>query len=175
MQHLRQVLDYLPCSICENIIPEDERKYFCTICARINRTVVSEMVVPKWRYEDGKIIAEENREIEELKPVVKVFDAKEEEEEEKFEEIEILEPGDIEPGEIEIEEVLPEWDSVEEDPYRHGDYTLYTKEVLLSGNRKQRIYFFSKKEKVEGAIPSPLPEGYEVRINEKGLPFLKKK
>ncbi|MCD6513264.1 MAG: hypothetical protein J7K61_06670 [Thermoplasmata archaeon] len=70
---------------------------------------------------------------------------------------------------------MPEWDSVEEDPYRHGDYTLYTKEVLLRGNRKQRIYFFSKKEKVEGAIPSPLPEGYEVRINEKGLPFLKKK
>ncbi|RLD41483.1 MAG: hypothetical protein DRI88_12520 [Bacteroidetes bacterium] len=63
---------------------------------------------------------------------------------------------------------------MEEEPYRHGDYTLYTKEVILRGNRKQKIYFFSKK-KPENAMPIPLPEGYEGKVNEKGLPFLKKK
>ena len=172
MMHLREVLDYMPCVICEERIPEDERKYFCTICRRINRVVTSEYVTPRWSYKEGEIEAIEGREIEELKPKVKVI--MEEKEEEPIEEIEILEPGDIEEGEIEIEEDLPEWEAVEEEPYRHGEYTLYTKEVVLRGNRKQKIYFFSKK-KPENAKPVPLPAGYEVKVNEKGLPFLKKK
>jgi len=172
MMHLREVLDYIPCVICEERISEGERKYFCTICRRINRVVTSEYVTPRWSYEEGEIKAVEGREIDELKPKIKVV--VEEEEKEEQEEIEILEPGDIEEGEIEIEEDLPEWEAMEEEPYRHGDYTLYTKEVILRGNRKQKIYFFSKK-KPENAMPIPLPEGYEVKVNEKGLPFLKKK
>ena len=171
MMHLREVLDYMPCVICEERVPEEERKYFCTICRRINRVITSEYVTPRWSYEEGEIKAVEGRELEELKPKVKVIYPKEEEPEE---EIEVLEPGEIEEGEIEIEEDLPEWQSLQEEPYRYGEYTLYTKEVRLRGNRKQRIYFFSKK-KPEGAQAVPLPSGYEVKVNEKGLPFLKKK
>ena len=171
MMHLRQVLDYMPCIICEEKIGEEERKYFCTICRRINRVVTSEYVTPRWSYKDGNIVAIEGREIEELKPKIKIF---EKEEELPEEEIEVLEPGEIEEGEIEVEEELPEWKSIEEEPYRYGEYTLYTKEVILRGNRKQRIYFFSKKE-IKDAKPIPLPEGYEIKVNEKGLPFLKKK
>jgi len=172
MMHLREVLDYLPCAICETRIPEEERKYLCTVCRRINRVITSEYVTPRWKYEEGGVRAVEGREIEELKPKIKILTEKKEEEE-KMEEMEILEPGDIEEGEIEIEEEIPEWKAVEE-PYRHGEYTLYTKEVMLRGGRKQRIYFFSKK-KVKDARAVPLPDGYEVRVNEKGLPFLKKK
>ncbi len=170
MMHLREVLDYIPCVICEERVSEEERNYFCTICRRINRVVTSEYVTPRWSYEEGEIKAVEGREIDELKPKIKVVVREEEPEEE----IEILEPGEIEEGEIEIEEDLPEWEALKEEPYRHGDYTLYTKEVILRGNRKQKIYFFSKK-KPENAMPVPLPEGYEVKVNEKGLPFLKKK
>ena len=172
MMHLRQVLDYMPCVICEEKIPEEERKYFCTICKRINRVITSEYVTPRWSYEEGEVKAVEGREIDELKPKIKIVIQREEEE--PKEELEVLEPGDIEEGEIEVEEDLPEWKSLEEEPFRYGEYTLYTKEVLLRGKRKQRIYFFSKK-KPENAVATPLPAGYEVKINEKGLPFLKKK
>ncbi len=164
-------MDYIPCKICEEIVPDEERKYFCTICARINRVVASKSIVPKWIYKEGEIVASEGREIDELKPSVKIAEKVEEPLEE---EIEVLEPGEIDEGEIEVEEELPEWKAIEEKAYTHGDYTLYTKEVLLRGKRKQRIYFFSKK-KAEGAAPSPLPDGYEVKVNEKGLPFLRKK
>jgi len=179
MEHLRQVLDYLPCSVCEEEVPEEERKYLCTVCARLNRVVSAEKAIPKWKVEDGKIVATEGMEIEELKPKIKIVEKSEKEEkkeEEIKEEVEVLEIGEeIEEGEVEIEEELPEWEAIEEEVYKQGDYTLYTKEVVLRGGRKQRIYFFSKKQP-ENATPCPLPEGYEVKVNEKtGLPFLKKK
>ncbi len=178
LEHLRQILDYMPCKICEEKIPEEERKYLCSVCARLNRVVSAEKALPKWKFEEGKIIAE-GIEIEDLKPSVKIFEKKEKiekkEEMEELEKLEILEIGErIEEEEIQIEEELPEWKAIN-DVYKIGEYTLYTKEVKLRGGRKQRIYFFSKK-KPENAIPCSLPEGYEVKINERtGLPFLKKK
>jgi len=173
MEHLRQVLDYMPCSICEEKIPEEERKYLCSICARLNRIVSAEKAIPKWRMEGEKIVAVGGMEIEELKPKVKVIKLEEKKREKEV--LEIFEAGAIiTEEEIEVEEELPEWEAVEE-PYKYGEYTLYTKEVTLRGGRKQRIYFFSKK-KQENAKPCPLPSGYEVLVNEKtGLPFLKKK
>jgi len=176
LEHLRQVLDYLPCTICEERISEEERKYLCTVCARINRIVSAEKAIPKWKVENGEIVAIEGMEIEELKPKIKVIEKEEVEEEEvSEEEVEVLEIGEeIKEEELEIEEELPEWKAVDE-PYKHGEYILYTKEVKLRGGRKQRIYFFSKKQP-EDATPCPLPEGYEVKVNEKtGLPLLKKR
>jgi len=176
LEHLRQVLDYLPCTICEERTSEEERRYLCTVCARINRVVSAEKAIPKWKVEDGKIVAIEGMEIEELKPKIKVIERKVEKEEEvSEEEVEVLEIGEeIKEDELEIEEELPEWKAVDE-PYKYGEYTLYTKEVMLRGKRKQRIYFFSKKQP-EDATPCPLPEGYEVKVNEKtGLPLLKKR
>ena len=53
-------------------------------------------------------------------------------------------------------------------------YYLHTKEVVLRGNRKQRIYYFAKQVTPETALDS-LPKGYQVVENKKtGLPMLKK-
>ncbi len=52
-------------------------------------------------------------------------------------------------------------------------YYLHSKLVTLRGGKKQRIYFFARKEK-EGALDE-LPEGYIVVENKRtGLPLLKK-
>lgn len=52
-------------------------------------------------------------------------------------------------------------------------YFLHSKEVILKGGRKQRIYFFAGSIK-EGAIDA-LPVGYAIGENSKtGLPILKK-
>jgi PKD repeat protein len=72
---------------------------------------------------------------------------------------------------------LTEWPSLAEDsktPYKMGDYVLYTKLVARPGNKKQRIYFFSKK-KNKGAVAIKKPRGYKVTVNKKtGVPILKK-
>ncbi|PKK86240.1 MAG: hypothetical protein CVT48_01985 [Thermoplasmata archaeon HGW-Thermoplasmata-1] len=61
-----------------------------------------------------------------------------------------------------------------ESQYFHGDYGLYTKEVLLRGGRPQAIYFFSKHGS-EGATPAAMPVGYLIGINPRSnLPYLKK-
>lgn len=53
-------------------------------------------------------------------------------------------------------------------------YYLHTKEVMLAGKRKQRIYYFSG-EKGKGSMDE-LPKGYEVFENKRtGLPMLRKK
>ena len=53
-------------------------------------------------------------------------------------------------------------------------YYLHTKEVKLSGNRKQKIYYFAGDER-ENSLDS-LPTGYEVIENKRtGLPMLRKK
>ena len=174
IEHLNQILDYLPCNTCEKETSEEERKYFCTVCKRLNRTVSAERTIPKWKMEGNKVIAVDGMEIKELKPKVKTVENKKEPEL-LIEEVEILEIGEkISEDEVQIEEELPEWDSIEEG-YRKGEYMLYTKEVTFRGNRKQRIYFFSKKTQKNGT-PCPLPKGYKVKVNKKtGLPFLKKK
>ena len=52
-------------------------------------------------------------------------------------------------------------------------YFLHTKDVILKGDRKQTIYFFSGD--ATGSI-NKLPDGYEVTENVKtGLPMLRKK
>ena len=53
-------------------------------------------------------------------------------------------------------------------------YYLHSREVVLRGDRKQRIFFFGGEVK-EGALDA-LPEGYEVMENPRtGLPMLRKK
>lgn len=53
-------------------------------------------------------------------------------------------------------------------------YHLHSKEVELSGGRKQRIYYFAG-EPTEFALDK-LPAGYEVTENARtGLPMLRKK
>lgn len=53
-------------------------------------------------------------------------------------------------------------------------YYLHTKEVMLAGKRKQRIYYFAGKAG-KGALDE-LPKGYEVFENKRtGLPMLRKK
>ena len=179
MEHLRVVLDYIPCDHCEDIISEAGRIYLCSVCCRLSRSVAAEITVPRWRAEDGDIVAVDGREIEELRPNVFIYSEEEEEISlDEHEVLEVLEIGielPVDSGEGEgAEELLPEWETVEEGPYTHGEYTLHTKEAILRGGRKQRIYFFSKKEKPD-AEPCPKPEGYTVKVNEKtGLPVLKK-
>ena len=58
--------------------------------------------------------------------------------------------------------------------YKHGNYTLHTRDVTLRGGRKQKIYFFSKKVPKSGS-PCEKPAGYSVGVNGRtGLPYLKK-
>lgn len=53
-------------------------------------------------------------------------------------------------------------------------YHLHTKEVVLAGKRKQRIYYFAG-EAGKNSLDA-LPAGYEVMENKKtGLPMLRKK
>lgn len=53
-------------------------------------------------------------------------------------------------------------------------YYLHTKEVMLAGKRKQRIYYFAGAAG-KGAMDE-LPKGYEVFENKRtGLPMLRKK
>ena len=53
-------------------------------------------------------------------------------------------------------------------------YYLHTKEVILAGNRKQRIYYFAGEEGKNSL--DKLPAGYEVMENARtGLPMLRKK
>ena len=64
--------------------------------------------------------------------------------------------------------------TVNKKPYRHGAYALYKKEISI-GNDNTRVVRFFSKEPPEDSQPSPLPSGYEVKINRKtGVPFIKK-
>jgi hypothetical protein len=59
--------------------------------------------------------------------------------------------------------------------FRHGDYTLYEKEIDTKTGKKRRVRFFSKAEP-DDAEPIELPKGFKVKENKKtGLPYLKKK
>lgn len=68
----------------------------------------------------------------------------------------------------------PEEPAIPDGPYVYNDYTLHARDVELSTGKKQRIYFFAKGEPRSGT-PAAMPDGYEVRENERtGLPFLSK-
>lgn len=60
-------------------------------------------------------------------------------------------------------------------PYHFGEYTLFSREVVLKNdNGTQRIYFFAKQEPRSGN-PSPLPTGYKVEVSPRtGMPLLRK-
>jgi hypothetical protein len=54
-------------------------------------------------------------------------------------------------------------------------YYLHTKEVELTGGRKQRIYYFAGEADKKTSLDA-LPAGYEVTENARtGLPMLRKK
>jgi hypothetical protein len=60
-------------------------------------------------------------------------------------------------------------------PFVYNGYTLFSREMQLKGDSKQRtIYFFSKR-KPKSGVAIPKPAGFHVGVNEKtGLPFLKR-
>ncbi len=59
--------------------------------------------------------------------------------------------------------------------YKHDEYTLYERTVVLKGGHEQTIYFFSKREPVSAEPLSKLPDGYDVAMNKRtGLPYLRK-
>ncbi len=83
-------------------------------------------------------------------------------------------------------EDVEEWESyrheqteepIKEEPtgFTYEEYTLYKKEIETSDGKKRTIHFFSKTPP-EAAEAVSLPDGFEVKLNDKtGLPFLKKK
>lgn len=76
------------------------------------------------------------------------------------------------PKQPDILEKLPENNGAQ--IFKHGEYVLYSREVKLKNGGFRTIYFFSKHTPKSGK-PSPMPEGYEVGVNNKtGLPFLRK-
>lgn len=61
-----------------------------------------------------------------------------------------------------------------QEPFRHEDYTLYTRQVRLKGGRDQQIYFFGR-HPPKRAQAVPMPEGYVMEVSRRtGLPFLRK-
>jgi len=60
-------------------------------------------------------------------------------------------------------------------PYTFGDYTLFSRDVVLKNdNGTQRIYFFAKSEPKSGE-PALLPPGYRVQVSPRtGMPLLRK-
>lgn len=69
-----------------------------------------------------------------------------------------------------------EKEPISETGYKFGDYTLYCRDIILAGSKKeQRIYYFCKKKPKTG-YPCDKPEGFEIQINKRtGMPYLKRK
>ncbi|MDG6228938.1 MAG: hypothetical protein QCH96_03115 [Candidatus Thermoplasmatota archaeon] len=62
----------------------------------------------------------------------------------------------------------------EKDRFSYGEYSLYRKQLRIGGKEIRTVHFFSK-DAPEDSTPSELPEGYEVKVNEKtGVPYIKK-
>jgi len=91
----------------------------------------------------------------------------------EFPKVEVVEEWKTEEiPEWRAEEETPEWVEAET-PLTVKGYTLYKKDVELRSGKVQTIYFFSKR-KPKSGTPSPLPDGYEVRMNERsGMPYLR--
>lgn len=62
------------------------------------------------------------------------------------------------------------------EPYKHGNYTLHTREVTFKSGHTQRIYFFcTTGKKPKSGVPCSKPLGYTTGVNKRtGLPYLKK-
>jgi hypothetical protein len=80
--------------------------------------------------------------------------------------------------------VSSEWDTydIDEAPdvqsppsaYKHGDFTLYKKDIKTATGKIRPIHFFSKKPPEAGEAVQ-LPDGYTVKVHKRtGLPYLKK-
>lgn len=92
-----------------------------------------------------------------MKPSIYLVEEEEEEEEEEGETevLEVLEVGvEIPEDEVEVEEELPEWETVEDSPFKYGDYTLYTKEVTL---REEGNSAFISSARTERTMQSRVP------------------
>lgn len=99
----------------------------------------------------------------ELEPATAEFEVEEAGEAAATEEFEVLEEE-----EAEVEEG-------QEPPYQINEFTLFRREARSRGGRVKASYFFSAEPEVHGAAASPLPEGYEVVLNEKtGIPVIRK-
>jgi len=73
------------------------------------------------------------------------------------------------------DEKISDWKMKEIKGFRHGDYTLFEKEIDTESGKKKIVRFFSKAQPEDGE-PIELPKGYEVMENKKtGVPYLKKK
>jgi len=60
------------------------------------------------------------------------------------------------------------------EPFMYNGYTLYKREVALRHYKTVTIHFFAKN-KPKSGIPTTMPEGYEVGVNENShMPFLRK-
>jgi len=57
--------------------------------------------------------------------------------------------------------------------FRYGEYILFEKEINIGSNKKRIVRFFSK-QKPNDSKPINLPEGYIVKENKNGIPYLKK-
>lgn len=60
--------------------------------------------------------------------------------------------------------------------FTYKGWTLYTREVILKGGKKLKIYFFSKKNPKSGT-PCDKPDGYRViesKTKGSGMPYLTK-
>ena len=57
--------------------------------------------------------------------------------------------------------------------FKLGEYTLYKREIKTKGKKTRVLYYLSKK-RVENGQPCQKPPGYEVFINKKGIPYIKK-
>jgi len=100
----------------------------------------------------------------------------------KTEDIEDWNAADADLATDEFKESEEKWESFaegemtgEQEGYRHGDYTLYVKDVETKSGKKRTIHFFSKGEPEKGG-PVKLPKGYEVKVNKRTrVPYIKKK
>jgi hypothetical protein len=62
----------------------------------------------------------------------------------------------------------------QEPPYEVNEFTLYQRTTRSKGGKPRVSYFFSA-EPVEDAEPAPLPEGYEVVVNQTtGIPVIRR-
>lgn len=74
-----------------------------------------------------------------------------------------------------LEEEEGEFEEGQEPPYQVNEFTLFRRDARTRGGRAKSAFFFSAEPAVEGATPSPLPEGYEVIVHETtGIPVIRK-
>lgn len=60
--------------------------------------------------------------------------------------------------------------------FSYNGWTLYTRDVVLTGGKNQKIYFFSKKVP-KGCKPCDKPDGWRVKESKNkgsGMPYLTK-